>query len=57
MGFFFFFFEAFIIETFASIYSLILYVLLATGCVLYNWFCIVLGMVVKLDDCLILGLP
>ena len=55
MGFFF-FFEAFIIETFVSIYSLILYVLLAIGCVLYNWFCIVLGMVVKLDDCLILGL-
>ena len=56
MGFFF-FFEAFIIETFVSIYSLILYVLLAIGCVLYNWFCIVLGTIVKLDDCLILGLP
>ena len=54
---FFFFFEAYIIETFASIYSLSLYVLLATRCVLYNWFCIVMGTVVKLDDFMILGLP
>ena len=53
----FFFLEAFLIETFASIYSLSLYVFLATRCVLYYWFSIVLGMVVKLDDRLILGLP
>ena len=53
----FFFLEAFLIETFASIYSLSLYVLLETRCVLCNWFCIVLGTVVKLDGCLILGLP